>query len=580
MIRYFSNPIMLRLRKCFERLYGPSADLCLERLAMMVGRYGIGFDLSQPPTRWDQRNCVLIAYGDTLQAADEKPLVTLNRFADQRLRGAFSTIHILPFFPYSSDDGFSVIHFRTVNSELGAWENVQRLGKYFRLIFDLVLNHVSRQSGWFRDYEIGVAPGRNYFIEVDPSSDFSAVVRPRSSPLSTPVNTASGVRHVWTTFSADQVDLDYSNPDVLFEMLDILFYYVSMGARIIRLDAIAYVWKKIGTPCIHLPETHEIVKIFRAVLELVAPDVLLLTETNVPHEKNVSYFGNGDEAHLVYQFSLPPLVLHALLTGNARYLTQWAAALADPPSGCAFLNFTASHDGIGIRPLEGLLPESAVHELLKQVRQRGGRISTRRDSDGTETPYEMNITYFDALSFPKGGHRELHIARFLCSQTIALSLKGIPGVYFNSLIAANNDYVLAEQTGQARSLNRMKWDDSELTEKLKDPATEASRVFNEYVRLLKIRSRHASFHPDGEQRVLDFGESVFTVERIAPDKNERVLAIHNVSEAPVKIPAGRLKDRGLHPNTGTNLIAGQSEADRSGPDLPLRPYETVWLCFR
>ena len=569
---------MFRLQKRFEHLYGTSGDRCLDRLAMIVGRYGIGFDLSQPPSGWDQSTSVLITYGDIVSTSGEKPLVTLKRFFDDHFTGAFSTIHLLPFFPYSSDDGFSVIHFRRVNSELGTWDDVQRLGKRFRLMFDLVLNHVSKSSGWFEDYQVNIAPGRDYFIEVDPSTDLSSVVRPRSTPLLKPVNTAWGLRHVWTTFSADQVDLNYSNPDVLFEMLDIVLFYISMGARVIRLDAIAYLWKKIGTPCIHLPETHEVVKIFRDILELVAPDVFLLTETNVPHAENVSYFGNSDEAHLIYQFSLPPLILHALLTGNASYLTQWASSLADPPPGCAFLNFTASHDGIGIRPLEGLLPDEAIQDLLHQMRKRGCRVSTRRDSDGSERPYEVNITYFDALSFPGGGPQELHVARFLCSQAIALAMKGIPAVYFNSLIAANNDYVLAEQTGQARALNRTKWDEKEIAGKLKDTSSCASQVFNQYLRLLKIRSQHLSFHPDGEQRALDFGDSVFAIERVALDQNEKILAISNVTGTSAVIPARDLVNSGFDAGAGSNLINNQT-LYRSNGDIALRPYETVWLSF-
>ena len=578
MIHHFSSAIMIQLRKRFERLYGPAADLCLERLAMMVGRYGIGFDLSQPHMRWDQRQTVLITYGDMIRNADEKPLVTLKRFADEHLKGALSTIHLLPFFPYSSDDGFSVIHFRTVNPEFGAWDDVQRLGKCFRLMFDLVLNHVSRESGWFRDYQLNTAPGRDYFIEVDPSADLSSVVRPRSSQLLMSVNTASGLRHVWTTFSSDQVDLNYSNPDVLFEMLDILLFYVSMGARVIRLDAIAYVWKKIGTKSIHLTETHELVKLFRDVLEVVSPDVTLLTETNVPHLENISYFGNSDEAHMVYQFSLPPLLLYTFLSGNACYLTKWAESLADPPPGCYFLNFTASHDGIGIRPLEGLLPDEDIQELVRQVRKRGCRISTRRSGDGTDKPYEMNITYFDALSVPEGTPQEFHISRFLCSQMIVLAMKGIPAVYFNSLVAAANDYVLAEQTGHARSLNRTKWDESDLMAKLNDSSTCSSKVFNEYLRILRIRTKHTSFHPDGEQRVLDFGDHVFSIERVALDESERILAIHNVSADAVTILAERLTASGFEPGVGSNLIGDQAVYDSEG-NVILGPYESVWLCF-
>ncbi len=580
MIPYSGNPVIINLKKSFELLYGDKADICIRRTAAMAGRYGIGFDLTHPPSRWNQRSGILITYGDVIRAAAEPPLTVLGRFAARRLIGAFNTVHILPFFPYSSDDGFSVIHFRNVNPELGRWEDIQNIGKHFRMMFDLVLNHVSRKSGWFRDYELGIAPGRGYFIEANPSEDLTAVVRPRTSPLLTKVNTNFGARNIWTTFSSDQLDLDYSNINVLFEMLDILLFYVSMGARIIRLDAIAYVWKRIGTPCVNLPETHEVVKVFRAILDLVAPDVLLLTETNLPHEENISYFGNGDEAQIVYQFSLPPLILQALLSGSARYLTSWSASLADPPPGCTFLNFTASHDGIGVRPLEGLVPREAVDELLKQVRQRGGRVSSRRAEDGTETPYEMNITYFDALSFPASKENGLHVDRFICSQVIPLSLKGIPAIYFNSLLAAENDYVLARQTGQARSLNRTKWDECEVDEMLDNPKTNATRVFGAITRAMNIRARHPSFHPDGAQRVLGLGDAVFAVERIAPEGSERVLAIHNMTREKVLIPARQIEESGFDLRAGTDLLAADGAAAESGDGLALGPYQCAWVCFQ
>ncbi len=564
-----SQQTLERLRGRLRGLYGEQAERCLERLAMMAGRYGVAAAARPAPaTRWDSRDAVLITYGDMIRAPDEPPLATLKRFADDRLKDAFSTIHVLPFFPYSSDDGFSVIHFRTVNPELGDWPDIQALGKNFRLAFDLVLNHVSRASGWFQDYLAGIAPGRRYFIEPDPGADLSAVVRPRSLPLLTPVTTPGGKRSVWTTFSEDQIDLDFSNPDVLFELLDILLFYVSMGARVIRLDAIAYLWKRAGTPCIHLPETHEIVKLFRDVLEAVAPDVLLLTETNVPQAENYSYFGDGDEAHIAYQFALPPLLLHALQSGTARHLNAWASALPTLPAGCTVLNFTASHDGIGLRPLQGLLPDTEIRALVARMQTLGAQVSTRRNSDGTDSPYELNITYFDAMR-GNGEPAAAHIQRFLCSQTIPLALKGIPAIYFNSLVAAGNDEEGARRTGRARSLNRRKWSRAELDEALKDEKSNAAQVFQECIRLLRLRAGHPAFHPDGDQKILDLGESVFAVERTSPDGRETVLAITNCAGEPAAVPTSVVRNR-------TDLILGEKPRT-DGDATRLSPYQSIWL---
>jgi glycosidase len=554
MKNYFASEVMERLRGRIERLYGRRAGRCLSRLAMLIGRYGIGDNPVPVASRWSEKDAVLIAYADMIQAPGEKPLHTLKKFLDSRLEGVFRTVHLLPFFPSSSDDGFSVIHYRTVDPALGNWADVCALGERFRLMFDLVLNHVSRQSGWFLDYRAGIAPGRHYFIEADPAADLSAVVRPRSTPLLHPVHTRAGARHVWTTFSEDQGDLDYTNPDVLFELLDILLFYLSMGARVIRLDAIAYLWKRPGTPCIHLPETHEVVRLFRDFLEIVAPDVLLLTETNVPHAENVSYFGQGHEAHLVYQFSLPPLVLHALLRGDASALTRWADSQADPPPGCTFLNFTASHDGIGVRPLQGLVAENEIGWLADEVRARGGQISLQRDGDGRDSPYELNVTWFSALADPDP---ERHIARFLCSQAILLALKGIPAIYFHSLTATPNDPDGISRTGRARSINRSKWPLAELEKRLGQPDLSGARVFQRMTELLRERAAHPAFHPDGAQRVLDLGPDVLAIERAAPDGSERLLAVHNVTDRTVQV----------------RLPAASGASD----PLALRPYAFEWL---
>ncbi|MFO7821705.1 MAG: alpha-amylase family glycosyl hydrolase, partial [Lentisphaeria bacterium] len=422
---YFKNNALKLFRDRLLQLYGDQGDRCLERLNVLLSRYDKPLNVPRHgKKKWSEEDVFLITYGDMVTRRDEAPLATLRKFALENLKGAVNTIHILPFSPYSSDDGFSVIDYRQVNSELGAWSDIDDLAADFRLMADLVLNHVSKQSSWYKDYVSGVMPYTNYFIEVEPDTDLQDVVRPRNSPLLRRTNTRDGVRYLWTTFSEDQIDLDFGNADVLFEFLDILLLYIEHGARVIRLDAIAYLWKRLGTGCIHLPETHEVVKLMRQVLDALAPGSILITETNVPHKENISYFGKGDEAHMVYQFSLPPLLLHALRHGNADHLSQWAATAFDAPKGCTFLNFTASHDGIGVRPLEGIIADSEINDLGKMVRDKDGYVSTKTNADGTESPYELNITYYDALAEANDSD-DINIARYLCSQILPLSLKGI-----------------------------------------------------------------------------------------------------------------------------------------------------------
>ncbi len=524
---------------------------------------------------WTHRDIVLISYGDSIQSPAYPPLQTLRAFLGRHLRGEFSMLHLLPFFPWSSDDGFSVTDFRAVNPELGSWDDIAALEQGYDLAIDLVLNHCSRENLWFFDYIAGQEPACDYFLEVDPKENLSMVTRPRSTPVLTGVRTPRGMKHVWATFSNDQIDLNYGNPEVLLEMIDLLLYYFRRGARMVRLDAVAYLWKEIGTSCIHLPQTHQVVKLFRDILALVEPGALIMTETNVPHEENVSYFGQGDEAHLVYQFSLPPLLLHAIYSGTTRYLYAWARGIETMPlpEGCTFLNFTASHDGVGLRPLEGLVPAGEVATLLEAMRERGGYISTRRNPDGSESPYELNISYFDAFRGTAGADRRWQVAAFMLSQLVALSFRGIPAVYLHSLLATPNDQIGVERTGLTRAINRRKWDRGELEGLLADPDSTTGRVFGGYKRLLQIRRRQPAFHPDAPQRTLRLQDGLFGLERCATDGSQRLLAVFNFTRREQRIAATALADDLA---SRTELI-GHAPVQLDQGELVLPPYAAFWF---
>jgi sucrose phosphorylase len=524
---------------------------------------------------WSHRDIVLITYGDSIHAPHRTPLQTLHAFLNQHLSDAFSMLHLLPIFPYSSDDGFSVTDFRAVNPELGSWDDVAALERCHDLVIDLVLNHCSRENLWFIDFIAGQKPACDYFIEMEPDVNLALVTRPRSSPLLSGVRTHQGLRHVWTTFSNDQIDMDYSNPDVLLEFIDILLYYIRRGARMVRLDAVGYLWKQPGTCCIHLPQTHAIIKVFRDVLEMVEPGALIMTETNVPHAENISYFGAGDEAHIVYQFSLPPLLLHALYAGTTRYLQDWARQLESVPvpPDCTFLNFTASHDGVGLRPLEGLVPKPEVDAMLDAMRARGGYISTRSNSDGSVSPYELNISYFDAYRNPEKDANRWQIPAFMVSQVVALSFRGIPAVYLHCLVATPNDTLGVERTGMTRSINRRKWDQSELESLMENPDSETGQVFRRYRRLLQVRRSQPAFHPEAPQRLLSTSTGVFGLERSAIDGSQRILALFNFTAATQSIAASVLP---VDLDSWQELI-GEYRAEHTVSGLQLPPYATFWF---
>ena len=515
-----------------------------------------------------ERDSILITYGDQVQSTNEKPLQTLGKFCKKYLTNIVSGIHILPFYPWTSDDGFSVVDYREIDPSLGEWDDVSSMQSHFRLMFDGVINHISAQSDWFKGFLRDDPKYRDYFIAVENSPELSRVVRPRALPLLTPFTTPSGEKLVWTTFSEDQIDLNFKNPEVLLEILDILLLYVEHGATFIRLDAIAYLWKEIGTTCIHLAQTHHVIQFLRAALNEVAPHVHLITETNVPHADNISYFGDGtNEAQLVYNFALPPLTLHTFHTGDARILSNWARTLTLPSRQTTFFNFLASHDGIGLNPARGILSDAEIDSLVSKTLEHGGLISYKHNADGSQAPYEMNINYFNALSNPNGDESlELQINRFIASQAIMLSLLGMPGIYFHSLFGSRGWIEGVKLTGRNRTINREKFQLDELQNELAEEDSLRSKVFTRYSRLLKARSSSSAFHPHGTQKVLDVHPSVFAVERISPDGESHTLCLHNVSEKEITFATGR--------KTATDLFTNQSLLVST---VTLEPYQILWM---
>lgn len=515
-----------------------------------------------------ERDAILIAYGDQVQRFGEAPLKTLAEFCRIHLRHVVSGVHILPFYPSTSDDGFSVVDYRRVDPALGSWDDIAAMRRDFRLMFDLVLNHISSQSEWFQKFLQGDPQYQDYFIVIDGEPDLSQVARPRALPLLTPFQTPSGEKKVWTTFSGDQIDLNFKNPSVLFEIIDVLLGYAERGADFIRLDAVAYLWKEIGTPCIHLPQTHRVVQLMRALLDEAAPHVQLITETNVPHADNLSYFGDGaNEAQMVYNFALPPLTLHAFRTGDARILSGWADSLILPSGKTAFFNFLASHDGVGLNPARGILSDADIAALVQAASAHGGLISYKHNPDGSQSPYEININYFDALSNPQSDEPlTLQVDRFIAAHAIMFSLTGVPGVYFHSLFGSRGWLEGVKQTGRSRSINRQKCQFDELQQELADPESLRSQIFSRFRALLRLRRNLPAFHPHGGQNVPDLHKSVFAVERISPDGRSRVLCLHNVSADTITLNAPFTSAKDLL--TGNIL---------SGAALSLEPYQILWL---
>ena len=547
----------------------------------LLDTMGLAGDTPAPPphqNNWDESDVMLISYADTVQAPDEKPLKTLHRFLDDCLSDTVSVVHLLPFFPYSSDDGFSVMDYLAVNESHGEWADVEAIASGYKVMSDLVINHMSARSRWFENFKKRIDPGKDYFFEARPGDDLSAVVRPRTSPLLNAVQTEDGERYVWCTFSEDQVDLNFANPQVLNEFVGILRYYLERGVTYFRMDAVAFLWKEVGTPSIHLQQTHELIKILRLLIEHHTPECVVITETNVPNRENLTYFGNANEAHVIYNFSLPPLLINTLVTGNCRHLKTWLMSMPPAQMGTTYLNFIASHDGVGLRPTDGLLDEEEKQRLINTMESFGGKVSYRRTPDGKDQPYEMNIALYDALKgTAEKGADHWQWQRFICAHTVMLALEGIPAFYIHSLLGTENDYDRMENTGRFRSINRAQWQIDRLELALADPQDHHHKVFTELKRLIGIRRRQPAFHPNATQFTLHLGLKLFGFWRQSMRRDQSIFCIHNITDEIQEVSLAEINLIGT--DHWQDLLSGMAIDDLSG-SIALKPYQSVWLSNR
>jgi len=562
-----------KLKELFRSIYPENADWdSFEQILKKAEDTRQILAVQSQPLPLDQSDAVLITYADQFRRGGEKPLKTLLDVALRLFYPNISSIHLLPFYPYTSDDGFSVADYLSVHPDFGDWQDIRDLSKNFRLMFDAVVNHTSVSHEWFQRFLSGDPQYQDFYITADPSDErLKWVVRPRALPLLTEFQSKDGIIHVWTTFSADQVDLNYSNPKVFQKMTGVLLDYVRYGAQFIRLDAIAYLWKEIGTTCIHLPQTHWIIQFWRCLLSEVAPYAKIITETNVPHQENVSYFGDGmNEAHMVYNFALPPLVLHTVQTQNTRYLTRWASDLQTPSDQTAFFNFLASHDGVGINPVRGILTDTEIDQLVTRIQKLGGLVSYKANPDGSRSPYELNVNFFDAMGDPESPLTEEEmIGRFLTAHAVLLSMKGLPAIYVHSMIGSRGWKEGVNLTGANRTINRQKLAAEEVLAEIENPAGRRAKIWSGLSRMLSVRRKEAAFHPLAEQKVSLVDERIFGLIRLDPRSNRTVFCVHNFSkdEVFVELPdsINRWKDL---------LSSREEEFTRL---VQLSPYQHRWL---
>lgn len=570
-----------KVKHHLESIYADVAlDVSYETLATeLMNTIGIQqqTDIASPKSHhnyWDEDDIIMITYGDSVIDDDERPLVTLNKFLHRYCKNTVNNVHILPFFPYSSDDGFSVIDYSTVNESLGSWDDIEAIAADYGLMTDLVINHCSARSVWFDNFIKGEGPGSDFFFTADLSDDLSMVTRPRVSPLLRETETANGTKHVWCTFSHDQVDFDFRNPKVLLAFIDIIKLYIDKGAKIFRLDAVAFLWKIVGTNCINLFQTHEVIRLIRTLIEHVDPSIIIITETNIPNRENLTYFGNANEAHAIYNFSLPPLLVNTLVTGDCSYLKSWMMSMPPAQNGTAYFNFIASHDGIGLRPAEGLLSEEEISDLVHAMQHFGGKVSWRASEHGQQKPYEINITLFDALQGTIKGPDKYQVDRFICAHAIMLGMEGIPGIYIHSLLGTSNDYEKVANTGQNRSINRKRWDFSELEALLDSPFSQHHKVLTRISQLIRIRKAQPAFHPNATQFTLQLNNQLFGYWRQSLDRKQSIFCISNISDEEQTI---LLSDINLIGTDNWIDLITRDEIALSSGFLQMKPYQVLWI---
>ncbi len=524
---------------------------------------------------WDSSSVVLITYPDTIYRKGESTLKTLKEFLDKKLGDLSSIVHILPFLPSTSDGGFAVSDHEKIDEIFGTWDDLKGLSVKHIIMADLVLNHVSSSHLWVQQFINCIQPGSSYIVSSNQSNIWKNVIRPRSSSLFTSIKTKDGIKDVWTTFGPDQIDVNWRNPNILLEYLRLLVRYVECGAFWIRLDAIAFIWKEANTTCLHMDEVHKIVRVLNRCLKLIKSSGVLITETNVPEKENLSYLVEGDEANIAYNFTLPPLLLESIYTSQADLLNDWLSNWTELPENTSLLNFTSSHDGIGLRALEGIMDNTRIHNLLVESEKRGGLISHRKMTNGKDQPYELNISWWSAMSNIKDCSPSLQFDRFYLSQIFILSLKGIPAFYLPAILASSNDIETFSRTGQRRDLNREKFEANRLAEILKNFESSASKNISYLNHAIKVRSKLMAFHPESPMKCLSTKIKDHIIIQRGLDL-EKVYAMYNMTDKDLKIPLFDELDIDSM-NRNCQFLDNLTGTIYKSINFILKPYQVVWL---
>ena len=423
----------------------------------------------------------LIAYVDRLTAGTFRDLASL---LDGPFKGAFGGVHVLPFFhPIDgADAGFDPIDHAQVDGRLGTWDDVRALTARTAVMADLIVNHVSRRSPQFRHYhEHGTgSPYAGMFLTFDrvfpdgaTGSDLRALYTIRATLPFTKHDTASGEPVIlWTTFTSDQIDIDVEHPEARGYLAAVLDRFQNAGITMIRLDAVGHAVKRAGTSCFMIPETFAFIADLTA--EAHARGMEVLVEVHSHHEDQIAIARQVDR---VYDFALPPLVLHALYRRDAAALKRW---MEIRPSNTVTVLDT--HDGIGVSDIAGLLPADDVAALVETIHQRSAGASRLASGTGAANvdASQINCTFYDAL----GGRDD----EYLIARAVQCFAPGVPQIYYVGLLAGHNDMDLLRRTGVGRDINRRYYTPETIGVEIERP------VVQSLLALLRFRSAHPAFN--------------------------------------------------------------------------------------
>ncbi|MFW9905101.1 MAG: alpha-amylase family glycosyl hydrolase [Candidatus Thorarchaeota archaeon] len=607
-------------------LYGNRAQSIFDELVTILESYNQLLALNmmkndfnlEKKKKFDFKDIILNIYADSIQGRYGTPLQKLYSFTEAYIHDIINGVHILPFFPWDTDRGFSVLNYYEVDQRNGSWEDFTSLKNlYDILMIDCVINHASINNPLVQKALIGNLEYQDFVItykeEEKPTQDeLLKITRARPTPVLTRyyvLASKEGKRWVtfniplqgieskkvriedtgwvWTTFSRPkspdgvvmtrQVDLNYSNPKVFLEMVRIILFYISKGARWLRLDAIGYLWKKIGTTCLHQPETHIFISLINDILKIFDYlQIVLIGEVNEPQEKALQYLCS-DETDMIYLFTHFPLAVHAILTGTSQYYMKWIPSLKDA-KGRLFISVLGTHDGMGMKPIGNWLPDDEKTRLQRILTEEYNALPNYAlITGGKKIIYELCSTPWNFINKNNSDEsEELQIRRYTAVLALGLMIRGIPSIYINGLLGIPN---FTGELDENRSINRQILYENYLNEELNYKNSRIFKIFSQIMFLIKIRKNEEAFDPHGPFIPYYIHDAFVSILLTSSDNIQKIFALVNVTKEDqiLKIPLDKI---GLDETRFQDIITDQHyEAIKSTKTLEIafKPYQICWL---